>query len=216
MSKNAQETIVNQASPKGYAGQDVEKTNTIPAPAVEKPSAVAKGYGETSNMVAAPVVQNTKTHLMKDLTRDEIRALSKEEKREYVILNKPRWREKAHTMVTGVFKNMENRGGGLTFNFPVFPGEDFKTWEFSDGGHYRIPYSVAVHLNDDCFYKEYQQVKGDFGQERVMNALHDGRAKANNMQMATKVYRYAFHSLEFSRDELSVNRSQLAEVYVSP
>lgn len=175
---------------------NVEKTNTTPAPAVETP--------------------NPKAYLMRDMTRQEIQALSKQEKMDYVILNKPRWREKAHTEVTGVFKNLENRGGTLTFNFAVYPGEDFRTWEFRDGGHYRIPYSVAVHLNDDCFYKEYQEVKGDFGQERVANALHDGRAKAANMQMATKVYRYAFHSLEFSRDSLSVNRNNLAEVYVSP
>lgn len=163
----------------------------------------------------APMV-NPYAHLMRDLTREEIQALSHEEKKAYVRLNTPRWKEKALTEVTGVFKNLENRGGSVTFNFAAYPGEDYKTWEFRDGGHYRIPYGVAVHLNDDCFYKEYQQVKGDFGQEKVQNALHNGQAKAANMQMATKVYRYAFHSLEFSRDELSLTRSTLAMPYVSP
>lgn len=167
------------------------------------------------NVVEAPAI-NPYAHLMKDLSKEEIWALSKEEKRAYVRLNTPRWREEALTEVTGVFKNMENRGGSVVFNFCAYPGEDYKTWEFRDGGHYRIPRGVALHLNDDCFYKEYQEVKGDFGQEKVQNALHNGQAKAGNMQMASKVYRYAFHSLEFSRDELSISRSTLAQPYVSP
>lgn len=165
--------------------------------------------------VVAPAIHE-KAHLMRDLRIEEIKALTKEDQKEYVRLNTPRWREKAMTEVSGVFKNLENRGGSVTFNFPVFPGEDFKTWEFRDGQHYRIPYSVAVHLNDDCYYKEYQEVKGEFGQEKVHNALHNGRPKAANMQMMNKVYRYAFHSLEFSRDDLSITRSSLAMPVVSP
>lgn len=153
--------------------------------------------------------------LMRDMAPQELKMLPLADRKLYVELNTPRWREKAHTMVSGVFKNLELRGGSLEFNFPIFPGEDFQRWYFVDGQHYRIPYSVAVHLNDDCFYKEYTEVKGDFGKDKVQNALHNGQAKSSNMQMAAKVYRYAFHSLEFSRDDLSINRSTIATPIMS-
>ncbi len=188
------------------------ENNAVENTAVENVAPIVENVAPVT--VAAPVT-NPHAHLMRDLSHEEIKALSKEDQKAYVRLNTPRWREKAHTEVTGVFKNLENRGGSVTFNFPIFPGEDFRLWTFRDGDHCRIPHSIAVHLNDDCYYKEYQEVKGDFGRERVQGAMHNGQARSANMQMASKVYRYAFHSLEFSRQELSVTRSTLALPYMS-
>ena len=50
----------------------------------------------------------------------------------------------------------------------------------------------------------------------MRGAEHNGRLKADKMQVAKKVHRFAFHSLEFMDDDLDMKRSDLVEVTVSP
>lgn len=119
-------------------------------------------------------------------------------------------------LVYGVFKNLETPRGTLVFSIKIYPGDDFKEYELRDGERYRIPRGVAKHLNNNCYYKEYQHLPGEFGDTGVRGAFNDGRLRAANMQMAKKVHRFAFHSLEYMDDDTEMTPTNLVEVTVSP
>lgn len=124
--------------------------------------------------------------------------------------------EKDNELVYGVFKNYENPGATLVFSYKWYPGEDMKEYELRDGERYRIPRGVAKHLNNNCFYKEYKHLPGEKGDVGMRAAFNDGRLRASNMQMARKVHRFGFQSLEFMDDDLEMNPTDLVEVTVSP
>jgi hypothetical protein len=83
-----------------------------------------------------------------------------------------------------------------------------------DGERYTLPRGVARHLNNNCYYKEYTQQSND-GVRGAINP--DGRlASKNSLQVAKKVHRYAFHSLEYMDDDVDMYPSNLVEVTNSP
>jgi hypothetical protein len=133
-----------------------------------------------------------------------------------------RMRERDEEIVTGVFKNLENPAtaggsGSVSFGFKKYEGDDYRFYEFMDGERYSIPRAVAHHLNNDCYYREYQHLQGERGEQGIRNAINpDGRMHANSMQASRKVHRYAFHSLEFMDDDPGMNPVDLVEVTVSP
>ncbi len=137
--------------------------------------------------------------------------MSKEERERYFT----QMREKDAEIVTGLFQNLENKGGSVVFQYKGWPGEEFKAYELRDGQKYQIPRGVARHLNNNCFYREYKLEPGqqEFG---MRTAFNDGRLKANQMQMSRKVHRYAFRSLDFMDDDQDLNQANLTEVTVSP
>lgn len=150
--------------------------------------------------------------MSKQMTQQEPKKMTKVD----VAKQIPNWRSRDAELVTGIFKNLETRGGSVTFNYKAYPGDDFRTYHLMDGERYSIPRGVARHLNNNCFYKEYKHLKGEFGDTGVRGAFNDGRLKAENMQMAQKVHRYAFHSMEFMDDDIDMKQSDLVEVTVSP
>ncbi len=125
-------------------------------------------------------------------------------------------------MVTGIFKNLENPAtnggrGSLVFSYKYYPGDDNTVYELWDGERYTLPRGVARHLNNNCFYREYQHLQGEFGQQGIRQGHNtDGRLQTNSFQMAKKVHRYAFHSLEYMDDDSDMYPSNLVEVTVSP
>jgi len=115
-------------------------------------------------------------------------------------------RERDAEMVTGIFKNLEHPSGngclgGVAFSYKAYKGDDLINYEFFDGERYTIPHGVARHLNNNCFYLEYQQLPEEYGKEIQAANNADGRLKTRNMQVAKKIHRFAFHSLEYMDDD---------------
>jgi hypothetical protein len=131
-------------------------------------------------------------------------------------------RDRDAEMVTGVFKNLENPAvnggrGSLVFSYKYYPGDEHVIYELWDGQRYTIPRGVARHLNKNCYYTEYQHLKDEFGLSGVRGAYsEDGRLKSQNMQMARKIHRYAFHSLEYMDDDVDMYPNNFVEVTLSP
>jgi len=150
--------------------------------------------------------QNTPNNLRKKVTREDF---SKQIKK---------MRDRDAELVTGIFKNLENPAtnggrGSVVFSYKFYPGEENTIYELCDGERYTIPRGVARHLNNNCFYREYQHLKGEFGTQGVRTAFApDGRLRTNTAQIAKKVHRYAFHSLEYMDDDIDMYPSNLAEV----
>lgn len=120
--------------------------------------------------------------------------------------------DKDKELINGIFKNYEHPGGTLCFMAKIHHDDEFKPWEFKDGERYKIPRGIAKHLTNNCFFYEYKHEPGHFGQEGMRTAFNDGRLRANKMQMARKVYRFGWQSLEFMDDDPSLNQSNLIEV----
>ena len=131
-------------------------------------------------------------------------------------------RERDAELVTGIFKNLENPStnggrGSVIFSYKYYPGEANEVYELWDGERYTLPRGVARHLNNNCYYKEYQHLQGEFGQQGIRGGQNpDGRLQTNSLQMAKKIHRYAFHSLEYMDDDADMYPSNLVEVSVSP
>lgn len=131
-------------------------------------------------------------------------------------------RDRDAEIVSGVFKNLENPAvnggrGSVVFNYKYYPGDEYTAYELWDGERYSLPRGVARHLNNNCFYKEYQHLPGEFGQQGVRSGVNaDGRLQSQSFQQAKKVHRYAFHSLEYMDDDSDMYPSNLVEVSVSP
>lgn len=130
-------------------------------------------------------------------------------------------RDRDAEMVSGIFKNLENPASGssrgtLVFSYCAYPGEENAIYELVDGERYTLPRGVARHLNNACFYREYQHLPGEAGMSGIRGGAHDGRLNAQNMQMSRKVHRYAFHSLEFMDDDADMRPTNLVEVTAAP
>ena len=130
-------------------------------------------------------------------------------------------RDRDEEVVTGIFKNLENpatngSGGSLVFSYKYYAGPN-EVYELFDGERYSLPRGVARHLNNSCYYKEYTQ-QGHEGGQGIRGALNpDGRlVTKNSLQIAKKVHRFAFHSLEYMDDDVDMYPSNLVEVTVSP
>lgn len=157
-----------------------------------------------------PEVKSAHPSAPKKITREE---LAKQIKK---------MRDRDAEMVTGIFKNLENPAtnggrGSVVFSYKYYPGEDNTIYELWDGERYTLPRGVARHLNNNCFYKEYQHLQGEFGQQGIRGGTNpDGRLQTNSFQAAKKVHRYAFHSLEYMDDDADMYPSNLTEVTASP
>lgn len=131
-------------------------------------------------------------------------------------------RDRDNEMVTGIFKNLENPGGGgskgsVLFVYKAYPEDELSSYELWDGERYTLPRGVARHLNNNCYYREYAHLEGEKGTTGIRGgAPTDGRLRASQMQSSRKVHRYAFTSLEFMDDDPEMTPTNLTEVTVSP
>lgn len=132
-----------------------------------------------------------------------------------------RMRARDAELVTGVFKNLENPAvngskGSVQFSYKMYPGEENEIYELWDGERYTLPRGVARHLNNNCFYREYQHLPGEFGQTGIRGGAPDGKLKTQTMQASRKVHRYAFHSLDFMDDDAEMMPADIVEVTMTP
>jgi len=158
-----------------------------------------------------------KPEIMKKNMPEKLQKISKAEGARRIA----RQRERDSEMVTGIFRNLENPGtngarGSIAFGYKAYPGDDIVTYEFCDNERYTIPRGVARHLNNNCYYKEYQHLPGEEGLTGVRGAQADGRLRAHTMQTARKIHRCQFRSLEFMDDDVEMNAADIIEVTVSP
>lgn len=131
-------------------------------------------------------------------------------------------RDRDEEIVTGIFKNLENpatggSGGSLVFSYKFYAGQPNEVYELFDGERYALPRGVARHINNNCYYKEYTQQGHEDG-HGIRGALNpDGRlVTKQSLQVAKKVHRFAFHSLEYMDDDVDMYPSNLVEVTISP
>lgn len=132
-----------------------------------------------------------------------------------------RMRDRDAELVTGIFKNLENPAtaggrGAVLFSYKAYPGDEYVQYELLDGERYQLPRGVARHLNNNCWYREYQHCQNDLGLQGVRQGAADGRLKTGGMQMSRKVHRYAFHSLEYMDDDGDMRPANLLEVTMTP
>lgn len=114
--------------------------------------------------------------------------------------------------VTGIFKNLEAPGNVHRFAIKLYKGDPVEVYEMWDGERYTIPRGVARHLSTNCYYTQYKHLPGEFGENGIRAAYNDGRLRAANMQEAKKVYRFAFHSLEFTDEDPDMIPSTVVQV----
>lgn len=101
------------------------------------------------------------------------------------IQKKMAW-QKAHDreMVTGIFRDLEIKGGEMKFPFRKYKGDSLTPWEFVDGEVRTIPRMVAEHLNEQCKVPVYAAGK-------------DNSGKAIDV-VERYVHRFSFQSLDFT------------------
>lgn len=150
-------------------------------------------------------------------SKTDIRKMTREELGKQI----QKMRDRDAEMVSGIFKNLENPGSGssrgtLVFSYCAYPNDENVIYELVDGERYTLPRGVARHLNNNCFYKEYQQMPAGHGMDGIRGAAHDGRLATANYQMGKKIHRYAFHSLEFMDDDSDMRPTNLTEVTIAP
>lgn len=142
--------------------------------------------------------------------------VSKEEAKKHI----KRMREKDSELVTGIFTNLENRAGNgslgiLKFNFKKYEEDEPVTYEFNDGQQYTIPRGVARHLNNNCYYTEYEHLPGQTGSNGIRAAYNDGRL-ASKIQMTgiRKVHRCKFTTNDFMDDDPQLYPADITEVTI--
>ena len=92
-------------------------------------------------------------------------------------------RDKDHEVVEGIFRCYEPRGGGITFSFKKYKGDEVLKYNMVDGDTYEIPLMVAKHLNQNCYYPKHSHVLDANGKPSV--------------EVGKKINRCSFESLEF-------------------
>lgn len=97
-------------------------------------------------------------------------------------------KKKDAEMVRGMFKFYEVPGGSMSFSFRKYKEDPIKRYDMVDGQVYTIPRAVAKHLNNGCWYPEYDHIKGE--DARTMYAIKN------------KVHRCGFQSLEFMDEDI--------------
>ena len=117
-------------------------------------------------------------------------------KRKEGIKNLRYLRDKHREMVKGIFRFHEVPGGEMSLVFKEFKEDKIERYQFIDGEVYSIPLGLAKHLNKNCWYPEYEYLKGDTGTVAAFGGNQ-------GMRVARKVRRCSFQSLEFlDLDEL--------------
>ena len=65
---------------------------------------------------------------------------------------------KERSLVKGVFRCYEPRGGNMKFSFKKYKDDAIVTYTMLDGDTYEIPLMVAKHLNNNCSYPKHSLV----------------------------------------------------------
>ena len=115
-------------------------------------------------------------------------------------------RDKDREMVKGIFRFYEVPGGTMQFSLKLYKEDHVENFTLNDGEIYTIPLGVARHLNKNGWYPIYGYIPGEV---RVQQGFGPG----NGMQIAKKVRRFGFQSLEFiDHEDLTENTQSIIQV----
>lgn len=84
-------------------------------------------------------------------------------------------REEDSRLVTGRFKNLEVKGGDLTFPFRLYKEDPYRTYHFEDGKVYTVPYGVAKHIKEMTKVKKHAFLVDKDGKKIVGVGSHEER-----------------------------------------
>jgi hypothetical protein len=101
-------------------------------------------------------------------------------------------RDRDREMVRGMFQFHEVPGGELKFNYKAYKGDKVERYELVDGQIYSLPRGVAIHINKNVAYPEYEHIKN----EGAAMGSFMGAAPIS-MRISRKTKRCSFQSLEF-------------------
>jgi len=93
-------------------------------------------------------------------------------------------RERDHQKVKGIFHFYEVPGGTLSFMYCFYPGDPIESFDLKDGEIYEIPFGVAKHLNNNCWYPVHSYMQDETGKSSV--------------KVGQKVKRCGFQALTFT------------------
>lgn len=91
--------------------------------------------------------------------------------------------DRDNKLVKGIFRCHEVRGGTIVFHFRKYKENPVAKYTLTDGKVYEIPYMVAKHLTNNCWYPIHRYMQDENG---------DISAK-----IGQKVRRCSFEPLEF-------------------
>lgn len=114
-------------------------------------------------------------------------------------------RDKDREKVRGIFRFFEVPGGSFGFVFKKYKEDSVERYDLVDGNIYELPLGVAKHLNDNCWYPEYDYVKAE--------GLTGGfNPNGGGMRITKKIRRTAFQSLEFVNEHEMNPKNTIEEV----
>lgn len=124
-------------------------------------------------------------------------------------------RDKHAEMVRGIFRFHEVPGGEMSMIFREFKEDKVARYQFYDGEVYTIPLGVAKHLNTNCWYPEYDYLRGDGTTAAAVPAggVRSATPVSQGYKVTRKVRRCSFQSLEFlDIDELPSGDKAIIQV----
>lgn len=99
-------------------------------------------------------------------TKEEL--IKAEEKRQKAL-------EEDSKMVTGTFKNLEVKGGDVTFSYRKYKEEPYRKYHFEDGETYTVPLGVAKHIKEMTKVKKHAYLVDKDGKKIKGVGSHDQR-----------------------------------------
>lgn len=121
--------------------------------------------------------------------------------------------EKDHEMVSGVFRNLEHKGGTLNFRFKKYKQDNYDEYSLVDGQRYTLPRMVVKHLNNNVHYMKYSRVKDGVPGSLIAAANNDGRIKTNDkMHAIEKDRRCEFIPVDFNQDNTDLMPNDIVQV----
>lgn len=112
--------------------------------------------------------------------------------------------DKDREKVKGIFRFFAVPGGVMKFSYRKYKWDKTERYELVDGGVYTLPIGVAKHLNNDCWYPEFDYIPGMNVQ--TAQPVSIGSRNSPMMRIARKTHRTAFQPLDFT-DVADLNRS---------
>ncbi len=97
-------------------------------------------------------------------------------------------RERDSTEIVCRFINHEMKAGTATFVFRKYKQDPIRTYEFRDGGIYKISLGVMDHVNNTCKYREHQYNEQLSSPGENIYGITSGGRQPKNVQLKKPDY----------------------------
>ena len=84
-------------------------------------------------------------------------------------------RDEDSKIVTGMFKNLECKGGELKLTYRTYKEDPYRTYTFEDGQTYSIPIGLAKHINKGTNIPEREYATGPDGHKKLYTIIRSKR-----------------------------------------